>query len=222
MTETLGEWERPGAGHSPQGDDLARRDALRRDLERLYSEVSRIETALEDPGAQPEGFPSRVVIIYHLLAGLLVGFVGAAGSLLFHVVGSLLISQHPLEIVRVYLTFPFGEQALRLHTGPLLATGVVLYLATGAVYGILFHAVLAGLFGRAPGVWRLLVVSGLGMMVWLVNYYLLMSWIQPLVTGGRSILDLVPVWLAATTHLIYAWTVVLVENRGRFGLPIRD
>jgi hypothetical protein len=49
-----------------------------------------------------------------------------------------------------------------------------------------------------------------------------MSWIQPLVTGGRSILDLVPVWLAATTHLIYAWTVVLVENRGRFGLPIRD
>ena len=221
MTETLGEWERPGTGPSPQGDDLARRDALRRDLERLYFEISRIESDLEDPGAQPEGFPSRVVIIYHLFTGLLVGFVGAAGSLLFHVVGSLFASQHPLEIIRVYLTFPFGAQALFIETGPLLAIGVVLYLVTGAGYGILFHSVLAGLFGRAPGVWRLIVAAALGLMVWLVNYYLLLSWLEPLITGGRSTLQMIPAWLAAATHLVYAWTVVLVENRGRLGLPIR-
>jgi len=220
MTETLGEWERPGAGPSPQGDDLARRDALRRDLERLYSEISRLETHLEDPGAQPEGFPSRVVIFYHLFAGLLVGFAGASGSLLFHLVGSLLVNQHPLEIVRVYLTFLFGVQALHFDTGPILALGVVFYLATGAVYGILFHGVLAGLFGRAPGVWRLIVASALGLMVWLVNYYLLMSWLEPLITGGHSILELIPAWLAAATHLVYAWTVVLVENRGRSGQRI--
>lgn len=221
MTETLGEWERPGALPSPQGDELARRDALRRDLERLYSEISRIESNLEDPGAQPEGFPSRVVLIYHLLAGMLVGFVGASGSLLFHVVGSLVVSQHPLELIRVYLTFPFGEQALRVDTGPLLAVGVLLYLATGAIYGILFHGVLTGLFARAPGVWRLVIASALGLLIWLVNYYLVLSWLEPLITGGHSVLGRIPVWLAAATHLVYAWTVVLIENCGRFGAPVR-
>jgi len=44
---------------------------------------------------------------------------------------------------------------------------------------------------------------------------------QPLITGGRSIPDLVPAWLAAATHLVYAWTAVVVNNWGRFGMPIR-
>ena len=97
MTETLGDWEKPGAGPSRQARDLARRDSLHRELSRLYAEVARIEAELEgrDPlaawvGRRPASF---------VLAGLLVGFVGAATSLLFHIVGSLAAQGFPLQVV---------------------------------------------------------------------------------------------------------------------------
>jgi hypothetical protein len=222
MTETLGEWEQPGPGVSLQSEDLTFRDSTRRELERLYAEVRRIEAALEDHGATPEGLPGRMILTYHALAGLLVGFVSAASSLLFNVVGSLLVREHPLQIIRVYLTFPFGTRAMDFETGPVVAAGILLYLLTGACLGILFHAMLAGFLGRAPTVWRFLGASALGLLVWVVNFYLILAWLQPIVTGTESILLSVPAWLGASTHLVYAWTAVLVENRARFGMPVRD
>ena len=214
MTETLGDWERPGTGSTRQTEDLARRDALRRNLERLYSQIAQIETELEgrrEPSIlRDDGGPASF-----LLTGLVVGFIGATASLLFHIIGSLAVGRYPLQLIRIYLTFPLGESALSLETGLPLAAGVCLYLISGAFYGIAFHLVLGRWFAEAPGLWRLLVTSAMAIGIWIVNYYLVLSWLQPLATGESSILQQVPFWLAAITHLVFAWTILFVEGRGR-------
>ncbi len=66
-------------------------------------------------------------------------------SLLVNIVGALMVGKQPLELIRVYLTFPMGEQALdfsAVDNGLILAVGCCLYVATGMLYGILFQIVL--------------------------------------------------------------------------------
>jgi hypothetical protein len=216
MTETYGDWERPGTNPGSRLDPVARRDALRRNLDRLYGEVSRIETELGLRKERAEIWGEKGSAPF-VVTGLTLGFVGAAASLLFHVIGSLALGRFPLHLIRVYLTFPLGDSALTLQTGIPLAAGTCLYLVVGAIYGILFHLVLIRWFADAPGLWRLLVVSALAIVIWLVNYYLILSWLQPLITGEASILSEVPFWLAAFTHLTFAWTILFVEGRDRSG-----
>jgi hypothetical protein len=220
MTETYGDWERPPGG-PPLEEDLARRDTMRRELERVYAEAARLETALRD-APEWDVDPGRVVFTYHVLSGLMIGFAGAAAGLLYSMLGSLLLSLHPLLMIRVYLTLPYGERALNLTTGPMLALGVIIYLVIGALYGIPFHVVLGGVLRNAPGVWRALIGAAMGLIVWLVNYYVILLWLQPTLSGGQPIAWLVPTWLAASTHLVFAWTMVLIEGRGRFNLPTLD
>jgi hypothetical protein len=52
--------------------------------------------------------------------------------------------------------------------------------------------------------------------IWLVNYYLLLSWIQPLLFGGNWILTQIPPWVAFLTHLVFGWTMALVYPLGKF------
>jgi hypothetical protein len=217
MTETYGDWETPGDGPTRQRDDLARRDTLRRDLSRLYEEMARLEDEIE-LGSRL-GVPERLVFLYNLLAGLAAGFAGATGSLLFNILGSLLVGRHPLEIIRILLTFPLGTRALQLETGPGLAAGLCLYLLAGSLIGVAFHAVLSGVFAQAPGVWRLLAVTSMGLALWVVDFYVILGWLQPLFTGDPHITDLWPAWLAALSHLVYAWMVLLFERRVRHGQP---
>lgn len=221
MTETYGDWERPPAGVPPQEEELARRDTMRRELERVYAEAARLENALRD-APDWDVDPGRVVFTYHVLAGLLTGFVGAAAGLVYSMLGSLLLSLHPLLMIRVYLTLPYGERALNVTTGPMLALGVIIYLVIGALYGIPFHVVLGGFLRNAPGVWRALIAAAMGLIVWVVNYYVVLFWLQPTITGSQSLAWLVPTWLAASTHVVFAWTMALMEGRGRFNLPIID
>lgn len=221
MTEIYGDWERPPAGGPPQIEELARRDTMRRELERVYAEATRLETALRD-APDWDIDPGRVVFAYHVLAGLVTGFVGAAAGLLFGMLGSLLLSLHPLLMIRVYMTLPFGERALLVETGPMLALGVLVYLMVGALYGIPFHVVLGGVLRNAPGIWRALIAAAMGLIVWLVNYYLILIWLQPVLTGGKPITWLIPMWLAASTHVVFAWTIALIEGRNRFNLPTLD
>jgi hypothetical protein len=198
------------------GSDAERRGGERRaELERLYAEARRIEAELE-PGGGPPWPPPGYYTLFHVLAGMLLGFVGAASSLLFNVVGSLLVDQHPLQIIRVYLTFPLGESALTLDSGLALGIGTCLYLLTGSIYGVGFHIVLSRFFAQAAPARRFLVATALGTGLWLFNFYLVLSWLQPLLFGGSWIVLLVPFWVAALTHLVFAWTMLLLEQWGRF------
>jgi len=186
------------------------------EMERLYSEAQRIEAELAAAGGMAPYPPVGYYTTYHVLAGILLGFVGAAASLLFNVVGSLLVGQHPLQLIRVYLTFPLGGQALDLESGLALGIGTCLYLLTGSFYGVAFHVVLSRFFDRAPQRRRLAVASALGLGLWLVNYYALLSWLQPMLFGGNWIVRMIPFWVAALTHLVFAWTMLLVEQSARF------
>jgi hypothetical protein len=193
--------------------------AKRAELDRLYEEARRIEAELEEkkPGRPrapwpPEGYYTP----FHVLVGAMLGFVGASSSLLFNVMGSLVIGQHPLELIRVYLTFPLAEQALKLDSGVALGIGTCLYLATGSLYGIAFHLVMSRWFPKAAAGKRFAVASSLGIVLWIVNFYGILSWLQPALFGGNWIVRLVPFWVAALTHLVFAWTMLMVEQWGEF------
>ena len=100
------------------------------------------------PGWRATGYYSA----YYATAGFLLGSLGAIASLLFNMVGAPLAGKSPLELIRVYLTFPLGEKALELTHGQtayavndrvILAFGCCLYLGTGMLLGIPIYMALA-------------------------------------------------------------------------------
>ena len=191
-------------------------DAKWRELRELRARVQTLEAELAGAGQPREWPPRSFYTTYAVLAGFVLGGAGAMASLLFNVVGSLLVHQHPLRLIQVYLTFPLGESGLGLDSGLALAVGCCLYLLTGMVLGIPFQLVLSRWFPSSPAPVRLLVVSALGLALWLINYYVLLAWLQPLLIGGNWIVAQVPWWVAALTHLVFAWTMLLVQPLGRF------
>jgi hypothetical protein len=154
--------------------------------------------------------------LHYAKVGLLVGALAGCTSLVFNVICSLLWptitgeAQHPLRLLQVYLTFPLGESALQLSGGLALALGCVLYLGTGALYGMLFVWAISYVLPRAGLSARLIVCSILALIVWVTNFYVLLAWLQPLLFGGRWIVELTPWWLGGLTHLVFGWTIALV------------
>jgi hypothetical protein len=198
--------------------DLA---AIQRELAELRSRIVELEE--EEVAAEPVApdWTGGYYLTYYATTGFFLGMIAAVASLLPNVVGSLLMGQHPLQLIRVYLTFGMGEQALQLDLnrgegGIILIIGCCLYVATGMLLGILFQVVLSRLADADTLVKRLLIASILSSVIWLVNYYFLISWIQPLLFGGNWILTLIPWWVGALTHLSFGWTMALLNPLGRF------
>ena len=52
--------------------------------------------------------------------------------------------------------------------------------------------------------------------VWLINYYAVLAWLQPMLIGGNWIVEQTPIIVAIVTHLIFGWTLLLVDQWGRF------
>lgn len=107
-----------------------------------------------------------------------------------------------------------GERALQTEAGFVLFVGCVLYLVTGALYGIVVHLTLTIYFADAPASKRFQVGTAIGLGLWIINFYLILSWLQPMLLGGDWIVRLVPFWVGALTHLAFAWTVVVAEGWG--------
>jgi len=164
--------------------------------------------------------PQGYYWLFNIVSGMTLGFIGATVSLLANVVGALLVGEPPLKLIQVYLTFPMGERALQLSDGPdagmVYFVGCVLYLVTGAFYGILFHLVMTWYFRSAGLGKRMGIGSLVGLALWVVNFYLILSWLQPALLNGNWIVSTVPVWVGAGTHLVFAWTMVLVQSFGHF------
>jgi hypothetical protein len=196
------------------------REAKLRQLEELQAHARQLETELEREEAAGQWPPRTYYTAYHALAGFVLGMLGAATSLLFNIVGSLLVGQHPLQLIRVYLTFPLGGSALQTEGGLLLAIGCCLYLATGMLLGIGFQIVLTRWLPNASLARRFAVISILALAVWVVNFYGVLSWLQPLLFGGAWIVEQVPWWVGALTHLVFGWTMLLVQPLGTF-VPYR-
>ncbi|MEZ6041491.1 MAG: hypothetical protein R3C20_13375 [Planctomycetaceae bacterium] len=121
----------------------------RQTLESLRQQMASLEAELGGASVGSEWNPEQFYTGFYVTVGFLLGGVAAMMSLLFNVIGSTIAGKHSLEIIRVYLTFPLGEQALKLQTaegsayviddGVILALGCCLYIGTGMVLGTVFH-----------------------------------------------------------------------------------
>ena len=191
-----------------------REESERRIREHLDAirELQRSAEGAATPPWPPEGY----YLLWHVLVGMMLGTIGAGASLLANVVGAPLFGKPPLELIRVYLTFPMGERALEAETGLVLTVGCLLYLVTGALYGIAFHLVMSTWLQRASRLVRLAAATAIGLGLWIVNFYFVLSWLQPMLLGGDWIVRLVPLWVAALTHVGFAWTMLAIEFWGRF------
>lgn len=199
---------------TPRADKHQRLAELREQVSQLEAELSRDGQAKE-PQWQATGYYTA----YYATTGFILGGVAAMSSLLVNIVGAMLFGKQPLELIRVYLTFPMGEQALDFNAvdnGLILSIGCCLYIATGMLYGMLFQIVLTRFTADSSLAGRFVVVSLLAIAVWLVNFYGVLSWLPPLLFGGRWIVEQIPWWVAAITHLVFGWTMLLVYPLGRY------
>lgn len=189
------------------------------ELEQLRAQVSALESEIAET-IQPDAWvPKSYYATYHILAGMVLGLAGAITSLLFNIVGAAMVGKHPLELIRVYLTFPLGEKAMTLDSGFALAAGCCLYLGTGMIGGIPFHLILSRYCSRSSLGVRFVVASVLAIGVWLVNFYGVIAWLQPLLIGGSWIIQKIPIYVAVSTHLVFGWTMLAVDQWGRFIPP---
>jgi len=200
-------------------------EALKAKVERLENEIT---TARSGPGWRATGYYPA----YHATAGFLLGSLGAVVSLLFNMVGAPLAGKSPLELIRVYLTFPLGEKALQLTQGQntfavndrvIVAFGCCLYLATGMLWGIPVYMTLARFAASGGLIKRLVVASIVSLLIWGIMFYGILSWLQPLLVEGDPgnwITSFNPVflpwWVAAVTHLVFGWTIALLYPLGEY------
>lgn len=194
-------------------DSQTRRRLVNEHLEAIRE----LETTDDGEQAGAQRWPPReFYLLWHVVVGMTLGGIAALVSLAANAVGAPLFGEHPLQLIRVYLTFPMGESALTAGEGLVLTVGCLLYVLTGALYGIVFHLVMTLYFADASTLRRFWVASAIGLALWVGNFYLVLSWLQPLLLDGDWIVRMVPVWVGAATHLAFAWTLLAGESWGRF------
>lgn len=185
-------------------------------LRAALAAAERERAALDAPGWPPRGF----YWTYYLFAGCMLGTIGALNAVLVNVLGSLLIGQDPLRIIRVYATILYGEPVL-IEPRPAgyvnqILLVLLLHVGVGTAAGAVFHAALNRYRpGRSAG-FKIAAGAGYGLLMWIVNFYLVLSWLQPLLHGRAFVLEFIPWWVAALTHLAFGLTLGILEPIGAF------
>jgi hypothetical protein len=192
-------------------------------LAELQAETARLEAEVdaEEFGAAVGSWAKQgYYLTYYATAGSVLGMVAALVSLMFNIIGASVAGKDPLQLIRVYLTFGLGARALdpAFDNGLALAMGCVLYIATGMLLGIVFHVILTRYASTAGLGGRIAWATAIAVAIWLVNFYCLIAWLQPLLFGGTWIIDNqeLPWWVALATHLVFGWTMALVYPWGLF------
>ena len=200
---------------------MNRDETKQQTLDELRRRVAELESELAS-ASQPATWnrsDSEYYSTYLAWSGAVLGMFGAGASLLLNVIGSLIVGQHPLRLIQVYLTFPLGQRALAddLDTGIVMAVGCCLYVLTGMVLAIPLHMLLAKFVPNGTLTQRLVFATVAGLVLWAVNFYLLLTWLQPALFGGNWITDpnLIPPWIGAGTHLVFAWVVAALYPWGK-------
>lgn len=198
------------------------------ELEELRARVRRLEAEIADEPAARAWPPKSFYSEYYATTGFILGMVAAAASLLVNVIGAPLAGKSPLELIRIYLTFPLGERALQLTSqskdiyvigdGVILTIGCCLYLGTGMLLGVPFFVVLSWLTEGRSALFRLMIATFLSIALWGFNFYCILSWLQPALFGGDWIVNptILPTWVALATHLVFGWTMALLYPLGKF------
>jgi hypothetical protein len=203
----------------------------REEIERLRARITQLEAEITAEEAGQGWRASGYYTAYYATAGFMLGIFGAMASLVFNVICAPIAGKTPLELIRVYLTFPLGEKALQLTRsgqsgyavgdGVILAIGCCLYLATGMLLGIPVYLALTWFAAKGGLPTRLAVASAVSLAIWVFNFYALLSWLQPLLIGGEpgnwiTNPRYLPWWVAAATHLVFGWTIALLYPLGEY------
>lgn len=201
------------------------REQILRQIEQQRATLLELEARLlESPEPAPSavryGWPPKgFYLTYYVVAGMLIGILGSVTSFLCNVLGSLVLKQDPLLFLRVYGTVFLGEKALVTDDLNFFMLVAVVHFSVGAAAGAVFH-VLVNFY--APDRAGLQVGLGLlyGLLMWIVNFYVVIAWLQRDVFGQAYVLHLMPAWVAAVTHMVYGLTLGLLQPLGRF-VPYR-
>lgn len=201
-------------------------NAKQAELEQLKERLEKLESEIEQSRPAVHWQPSGYYTAYYATSGFMLGIFGAITSLLVNVIGAPLTGKSPLELICVYLTFPLGEKALLLadpaekvyavDNGLILTIGCCLYLGTGMLLGVPFYVALTRLTEHSSALMRYAVAAVLSILLWLINFYGILSWLQPALFGGNWIVDLIPPWVAAVTHLVFGLTIAFLYPLGQF------
>jgi hypothetical protein len=197
---------------------MATRDLIG-EIERHRAAISALEARLVDvPRAAPWP-PAGFYLTFYVVAGTMIGILGSLVSFLFHVLGSVLVNQDPLRFLRVYGTVFLGARALTTDDLNFFMLVAVVHFSVGALAGAVFHVLVNWL---VPGRTALQIALGAfyGLLMWVVNFYVVIAWLQPRLVGDPYVLALMPAWIAALTHVIYGVTLGVLQPLGRF-VPYR-
>ena len=198
---------------------MSREETIKR-IQELQAETTSLLATLQEEDhlkrANESWPPKSFYLWYHVTTGSILGGVGAIVSLLFNVVGSVIFDKNPFELIRVFMTFPMGASALTSDSATLLVVGVILYIGTGACYGVIFEVIMAKYFKESSRMSRILVAITIGISIWLINFYGILSWLQPMLFDGNWIISMIPFWVAALTHVVFALTMVAIGEWGHF------
>lgn len=193
------------------------RQEVLRHIEEHRRAISLLEARLGEPTVRwpPPGF----YLTFYVVAGMILGILGSLTSFAMHVLGSVLIAQDPLRILRVYGTVFLGPKALTTDDLNFFMLVAVVHFSVGAAAGAVFHVLVNRL---VPDRWPLQLVLGAayGLLMWIVNFYVVIAWLQPRLWGQAYVLQLMPIWVAALTHLVYGLTLAVLQPLGRF-VPYR-
>lgn len=198
------------------------------ELRRLKQRVTELEIQQAEQEPPPAWEPPSQYVYYDAASGFLLGVFGSIVSLTFNVIGSVVAGLDPLQLIRIYLTFPLGEKALKLTEaggqtqsvpdGLILALGCCLYLGTGMLLGVpVFLAISAICRGKGMAS-RIIVGVIVSLLIWAFNFYAILSWLQPMFFQGNWITSgqYLPWWVAAATHAVFGATVALLSPWGEF------
>ena len=76
----------------------------------LRARIKELEAEIAADESKRGWHASGYYTAYYATAGFMLGIFGAMASLLFNVICAPIAGKTPLELIRVYLTFPLGEQ----------------------------------------------------------------------------------------------------------------
>jgi hypothetical protein len=174
-------------------------------------QMSGTKTARHDPAKGTEVIAAQAGGgggISTFTAGSVAGFLGAITSLICNIAGALVLGVDPLRLLRIYATILEGRRALDISRADFFIAAFTLHMVTGILFGTIFAL---GARRFCAGLQRYISAgAGYGIAIWLVNFYGILSWLQPLLHGSAFILTEIPIAVAVLTHVCYGLTVALV------------
>ncbi len=142
--------------------------------------------------------------------GAVAGFLGSLVMITGDIIAARVMGKSPFMMLRVYATLRDGAGALSLSDRSFFLSAFVMHLALGSAFGAIFALIVSGRARFQSMAHYLSAGIMFGLTIWIVNFYLILSWIQPLINGREFILSNIPWWVAAITHAVYGLTIAAV------------